>query len=418
MRILVSTPTFLPLVGGAQLGIHEIYRRVGRQHEVTILTPSLKRVPGKGYSVEGDYESENYTVRHILPAFEKAAPQLARGLRRTSLAYASELLATPRHHRPDVVNFHFASPQLGALMLVKWVHRVPTALSLVGRSDVLRLLSPAKRWYAKRAIASADAVIPNSTYYLGSDAASARAEVIPYGVDTTEFAPTRRSRGFREQLGLTEDHFVLFSVQRLTQVKRVDQLIRAMVPVVSREPKAVLVLAGKGQEEAPLRALVKQLRLHDNVRFLGYVEGSRLPECFASSDAFVFHSMLETFGIVFAQAMSCGLPIVAANTSCVPDVLTSRNGLLIAPFELEQFANAILTLIGSPTRAAEIGQHNRERALREFDWDSIASRYESVFDDLAAGRLSAGRGSCSAVLGPAGGTHEHGTTRAGPGGHA
>jgi glycosyltransferase involved in cell wall biosynthesis len=386
MRIVVSTPTFLPLVGGAQLGIHEIYDRVGARHDVTILTPSISRDPRKGYAGEDDYTSENYTVRRVMPAITGGAPLIARGLQRTSLPYAAELLCISRASRPDVINFHFATPQAGALMLAKRGLKVPTVLSLVGRSDVLRLLPAGKRRYVRAAIASADAVIPNSTYYLGGDLVSSRAQVIPYGVDTNEFSPARRTRRFRDELGLDADHFVLFSVQRLARVKRVDQLIHAMADVVPRNPRVVLVLGGKGNEESRLRVLVDQLGLHDNVRFLGYVEHGRLPDCFASSDAFVFHSMVETFGIVFAQAMAAGLPIIAANTSCVPDVLGADNGLLIEPFDRAAFAEAILTLAGRRSLAAEIGSHNRARAMREFDWSSIAARYEAVFERLQAGR--------------------------------
>jgi glycosyltransferase involved in cell wall biosynthesis len=386
MRIVVSTPTFLPLVGGAQLGIHEIYDRIGARHDVTIVAPSISRDPRKGYAGEDDYTSENYTVRRIAPTLAGAAPLIASGVRRTSLPYAAELLCISRRSRPDVVNFHFASPHAGALMLAKRILKIPTVLSLVGRTDVLRLLPARERWYLRAAIASADAVIPNSTYYLGEDLVSSRAEVIPYGVDTSEFSPARRARRFRDELGLDADHFVLFSVQRLARVKRVDQLIRAMADVVPLNSRVVLVLGGKGDEESRLRALVDQLGLADNVRFLGFVEHDRLPDCFASSDAFVFHSMVETFGIVFAQAMAAGLPIIAANTSCVPDVLGAESGLLVEPFDRAAFAEAILTLAGRRSLAAEIGSRNRARAIREFDWSSIAVRYEAVFERLQAAR--------------------------------
>jgi glycosyltransferase involved in cell wall biosynthesis len=386
MRIAVSTPTFLPLIGGAQLGIHEIYDRIGARHDVTILTPRLSREPAKGYATVEDYASERYAVRYLPPALDGPFPQLARGLRRTSLPYAAGLLRLSRESRFDLVNFHFAKPHAGAMLLARRVLKAPVALSLVGRSDVLRLQSRIERAYVKAAIASADAVIPNSAYYLGADAASTRAKVIPYGVDTDEFSPARRTRRLRARLGLGEERFVLFSVQRLARVKRVDQLILAMPQVVARDPRVVLVLAGKGEEERRLRKLVDELELGEHVRFLGYVEGARLPECFASSDAFVFHSMVETFGIVFAQAMSSGLPIVAADTSCVADVLGPENALLVRPFDQTAFADAILKLAADPRLSAEIGLRNRARAVRELDWRSIASRYESVFEGLVATR--------------------------------
>jgi glycosyltransferase involved in cell wall biosynthesis len=385
MRILVSTPTFLPVVGGAQLGIHEIYHRLGQTHEVTILTPHLPRHSLEGYGAQ-DYTSDNYEVRHIFPSLERALPHpVKRVLKRTSWLYTAELARTMRRARPDAINFHFVKPHGGALIAINKLYGVPTALSLVGRSDVIQQLSTSKRWYAKQVIDRADVVLPNSTYYLGSKINDPGVQIIPYGVDIDEFAPSRRQVGLRRELGFSDDHFVLFSVQRLTSVKRVDLLVRVMAEVVPQNPRVVLLVGGKGEEEPNLHTLVAELGLEDNVRFCGYIDSTRLPEYFASADAFVFHSLIETFGIVFAQAMASGLPIIAADTSCVSDVLSLDNGSLVTPFDTAAFAGAVLSLAENPETARRIGVHNRAQAVNDFNWDRIAAQYERALHDIAAG---------------------------------
>jgi glycosyltransferase involved in cell wall biosynthesis len=382
MRILVSTPTFLPVVGGAELGIHEIYKRLGREHDVTILTPRLPRQLLDEYGAR-DYTSDRYEVRRIFPELDRALPgTVSRILKRTSLLYAAELARIVRHERPDLINFHFIKPHGSALLLMRLLYGVPCVLSLVGRSDVVRLLNPPKRLYAQTVISQADLVLSNSTYYLRPDQSGPRFRVIPYGVDVDEFSPARRNTPLRQDLGLTDEHFLLFSVQRLAPVKRVDLLIRMMAEVVSRDPQVVLIIGGKGEEEAHLRQLVSDLDLRENVRFAGYIGSDLLPEYFASSDAFVFHSMMETFGIVFAQAMACGLPIVAADTSCIPDVLSSDNGFLVPPSDISAFADAVLTLAGNRELAKQIGDRNRARAVRELDWDLVTTRYEQALRNV------------------------------------
>jgi phosphatidylinositol alpha-1,6-mannosyltransferase len=387
MRIVVSTPTFLPIVGGAELGIHEIYNRLGRKHDVTILTPCLPQVLLDGYGAH-DYASDHYRVHHIFPSLEHRLPYIARrALKRTSFMYTAELALMMRNGRPDVINFHFVRPHGGALLAMDRLYGVPTVLSLVGRSDVVELLSPAERWYAENVIRRADAVLPNSTYYLGSHRTDPHVTIIPYGVDTDAFSASGGdSMRIRRQLGLTDENFVLFSIQRLAPIKRVDALIRMMAEVVPRDPRVVLIIGGQGEEDHELRRLTTELHLQENVRFAGYIDSEQLPEYFASSNAFVFHSMLETFGIVFAQAMAAGLPIVAANTSCVPDVLTSENGFLVEPFDTDAFAEAVLTLAGDRKLARKIGERNRAQAIREFDWDLIADQYEQVLLDTVAQR--------------------------------
>jgi glycosyltransferase involved in cell wall biosynthesis len=383
MRIIVSTPTFLPVVGGAQLGIHEIYRRIGENHDVTILTPRLPDHSLAGYGAQ-DYLSENYEVRYIFPTLERTLPYIARrSLKRTALLYMGELARIARSERPDVINFHFIKPHGSASVFIKRFYHIPVALSLVGRSDVVSLLSTPKRLYAEAVIKDADVVLPNSTYYLGPREYSSHVRVIPYGVDIEEFSPTRRSASLRHELGLADDSFLLFSVQRLASVKRVDMLIHAMAEIVPRNPRVVLLVGGKGEEEGNLRRLTVDLGLQDNVKFASYIDSARLPIYFASSDAFVFHSMMETFGIVFVQAMASGLPIVAANTSCVPDVLNSNNGSLVTPFDIIGFASAILALADNPDSTRRIADHNREQAVNEFDWDQIAAQYEQSLRDVA-----------------------------------
>jgi glycosyltransferase involved in cell wall biosynthesis len=385
MRILVSTPTFLPIVGGAEMGIHELYHRLGRNHEVTILTPQLPRHVLEHYGSD-DYSSDNYQVRYIAPVTDNTLSSLpTRILKRTSLLYTAQLTHLVRRERPDLLNFHFIKPHGSSLVLLRQLYGVPVVLSLVGRSDVLELLSPFKTLYANIVISRSDLILANSSYYLGADCTNPRLRVIPYGVDTTEFSPSRRRTSLRHELGIADDDFMLFTMQRLAPVKRVDALIKMMVEVVRNNPRVVLVIGGKGEEEASLRDLAHDLNLTSNVRFIGYVESDRLPTYFASSDAFVFHSVLETFGVVFAQAMASGLPIVAADTSCISHVLHDTNGFLVPPFDSPAFANAVLALANQRDLASRIGMHNRERAVQEFDWDLIASLYEQAIHDLIRG---------------------------------
>jgi phosphatidylinositol alpha-1,6-mannosyltransferase len=213
---------------------------------------------------------------------------------------------------------------------------------------------------------------------------SVNSELIPYGVDVSEFTPTQASSGLRELLNIGHNDIMLLCVQRLTSVKRVDMLLRMLAHVIGRHPEAVLVIVGQGPEEAKLKDLAQRLRLDSHVRFCGYVESSKLPSYYASADLFVFHSMLETFGIVFAQAMASGLPIVAASTSCVPYTIHDDNGVLVKPEDPQAFSQAVCLLIEDQEQRISIGATNRARAVQEFDWDMIAKKYEDVFERLVA----------------------------------
>jgi glycosyltransferase involved in cell wall biosynthesis len=375
LRILVSTPSFLPVVGGAELGIHELYTRIGQRHDVTVVTPPPRTKILEEYGAD-DYAQLSYRVERLMPMLDRVRPTiLMRALRRISLPYLLGLARIARRERVDVVNFHFVRPHGLALVGLRRLFRVPVVLSLVGRSDVLDLLSPPQRLYAKTVIANANEVTAISSYCGGSDR---KQLVIPYGVDTSEFSPDRRSEDLRREFGAGPDDLMLLTVQRLAPIKRVDILLQVMARVVAENPKAILVVGGRGEEESRLRSIARDLAIEENVRFIGFIGSDRLSACFASADVFVFHSLLETFGIVFAQAMASGLPIVAADTSCVPAVVYPQNGELVKPFDVQAFADAVLRLAADHELRRLIGVRNRARAVDEFDWGRIAAAYENV----------------------------------------
>lgn len=382
LRIVVSTPTFLPAVGGAELGIHEIYCRLARKHDVTIITP---RIRGGERSIDlGDYRGASYRVQHPISSIERVFPEIViKVMHRSGISYLLALISMRLRRRVDVINFHYIEPHGWALIVVRRLLGTPAVLSLVGRTDVLELLRRPRRLYARLVMACSDAVLPNSAYY-ARGVSSGRVEVVPYGVDTALFSPSKRDAELRRKLGVPEDGHLLLSVQRLASIKRVDVLISVMPRIVERDPRAILVLVGKGEEEASLRRLAEESGVTENVRFAGYVSSAQLPIYFASADIFVFHSMLETFGIVFAQAMAAGLPIVAASTSCVPDVVHEDNGALVRPFDVSAFSDAVLSLMDDPERRQTLAARNRQRAEDEFDWHLISERYQEILINAAA----------------------------------
>lgn len=367
-------------MGGAELGIHELYDRIGRDHEVVIVAPRPGDLdPG----VEIDHVSSHYSVERLLPELDRGPALLRKGVRRTPAAYLAELERVSRRFRPDVINPHFLMRQSGAAVAVSRQLGVPVAMSLVGRSDVIHRQPAWRRSWSRWVLSRVDAVFANSAYYLQGEPPSARVHVVPYGVELDAYSPTARSEAVREKYGLSKDDVGVLAVQRLQPVKRVDALIHATRIAVQQDPRIKLIVAGKGSEAERLKALAGDLGIADNVRFAGYVAEEDLPGLYASADLFAFHSLHETFGVVFAQAMASGLPVVAAATSCIPEVVHPSNGALIPPFDVAAMAEEWLRLAADASRRREIGAANRRRAEREFGWDDIADEYVRVM-----GRLS------------------------------
>jgi glycosyltransferase involved in cell wall biosynthesis len=387
MKILVVTHTFLPVVGGAEVGIHEIYNRIGKKHEVYILTPVLKNTILQQYGGEdGYYKKASYKVIHFDNIFKvpkKLYKFLGGLIPPFSLSMAIATLKYVKKIKPDVVNFCFFIHTGLAIIFLKIFTKIPVVLSLVGREDTLTDKAPLFwRIYLKFIIKISNVVVSISKYNLNNYNAK-NVYIIPYGTDINRFSSEASGPSIRQKFNLRDDQIVLFTLQRLSIEKRVDVVIKAMKHIVSEINDAILIVGGKGPEEEKLKKLTYKLGLQNNIIFAGYIPEQELPYYFSCCDLFVFHSTFETFGVVFAQAFASGKPVVSVRNTAIPEIVEDgKDGLLVDTFDSKGLAGAVLSLIKDKNLYEEMKKNVRRKAENFYDWDKIAERYEKIFIDL------------------------------------
>ena len=375
MHVAILTHTFFPVVGGAEVGIHEIAARLARRDEVTVVTSmsSAYRDPFASASQVGE-RAEDYEVLRYEPVLTRPS-RWSRAVQLASLRELRVLRALHRRHPIDVVNVHFAAPYGLIALWARFALHVPVVVTLIGRSDVARDLSPAMRRHLRMGLRFATATTQITGYCLqGFPYRGSPAVEVPYGVDVERYRAAR-ARPKRS------DVVRLITVQRLSPAKRVDAVIHVMAELERRAPgRFRLSIVGQGSEQAALERLAAELSV-SSIDFLGFLDEDDLAIELASSDLFVTHTMSETFGVVFAEAMASSLPIVAARSSSVPFVVEDGvNGRLVEPFDYRGFADAVEELADSPERRGEIRVRNRREAEMRYDWEHIADRFREVLD--------------------------------------
>lgn len=126
------------------------------------------------------------------------------------------------------------------------------------------------------------------------------------------------------------EKFVFFSCGNLVPGKRFDLLLKAYAALPQNVRQiSCLRIAGEGPERQTLEELTKDLQIERQVYFLGRVDNRQLPMWYAQSDCFVLASDFETFGVVYIEAMACGLPVIATRCGGPEDFVLPENGLLI-----------------------------------------------------------------------------------------
>jgi len=214
-------------------------------------------------------------------------------------------------------------------------------------------------------------------------------EVWGRGVDVELFHPTKRSTPLRESLGLAEK-FVFIHVGRLAAEKNVHVVLDAFRQARELLPRGSvhLLVAGNGPAELDLRR-----RAPESVTFLGNLDRqNRLPDTYASADAFVFASLTETLGLVVLEAMASGLPVVAVAAGGVVDHLRDEdNGLAVPPAGLTTMTNGLkermVRLARDPALRRSLALAAR-RTAEGRSWQCELDRLEQSYREVHAAWLT------------------------------
>lgn len=214
-------------------------------------------------------------------------------------------------------------------------------------------------------------------------------KVIPTGVDTRTAASGRRDP-WRRRLQIDADAVVIGHVGRLAPEKNLPLLTEALARCLSRTPQAQALIVGDGPSRDEMHRIFNASRVGHRVHFTGKLTGRSLLDAYAAMDGFAFASQSETQGMVLAEAMAAGNPVVALDASGVREIVRDRhNGrLLPADAGAEPLARALTQMARNNNLRGEWRDHARTTA-QAFDREVCARRaldYYAELTDSARGQ--------------------------------
>lgn len=148
-------------------------------------------------------------------------------------------------------------------------------------------------------------------------------------------------------------------VGELTPRKGVDLLIRAFARLLKTVPEALLTLVGKGVDKESLELLTRTMGCENSVVFQGSIPYESVPKEMVKHDVFVLPTRLDVFGLVVAEAVACGLPVICSRYAGVANDLVKKNGMIVNPENLDEMALAMEKMARNPqmrTRMAKFGK--------------------------------------------------------------
>lgn len=186
----------------------------------------------------------------------------------------------------------------------------------------------------------------------------------------------------REKWGITAPY--ILNVGGFSRRKNLVGLLRVFQRIITKLPdgcQLVLVGGPGGGSYEELRLLVERLGLEGRVSFPGFVPIESMPYLYSGAEVFVYPSLYEGFGLPPLEAMACGVPVVAARSSSIPEVV-GDGGLLYDPYDEEELSEALLRIMLDETLREELaGRGHQQQA--QFSWAKAATETWMVYQALA-----------------------------------
>jgi phosphatidylinositol alpha-1,6-mannosyltransferase len=206
--------------------------------------------------------------------------------------------------------------------------------------------------------------------------------ILPNTVDTEYFSPGLPDPTLVRRWGL-EGRRVIMTLARLEareRYKGIDEIIDVLPGLTTEFPNLLYVIAGDGSDRARLETKVRERGLGAHVRFTGYVPESEKRDLYRATDVFAMPGHGEGFGIVYLEAMACGIPVIASTMDGSREaVREGMLGLMVNPGDPTALRDTIRTALGKPKGAVPAG-------LDYFDLPHFRERAHTFIDRLRAAR--------------------------------
>jgi len=195
-------------------------------------------------------------------------------------------------------------------------------------------------------------------------------------VDTTRFAP-RTDRSCSKEQFVKKGERLLLHISNFRPSKCVTDVVRVFA-AVRREVPSRLLLVGDGPERVPSREAADELGVTKWIRWLG--QRDAVEEVMGCADLFILPSRNESFGLAALEAMSSGVPVIAAASEGLPELIRNgETGYLLPVGDVEGMARRSIEVLSDAKRHAAMGEVSRRVAIEQYNVEKIIPTYEDFY---------------------------------------
>jgi glycosyltransferase involved in cell wall biosynthesis len=268
---------------------------------------------------------------------------------------------------------------VAALLALKL--KCPMALTLHG----VEAWRPHRSVFVRRLVGQVDVVwavsrCTQDRFTAWSGFPSEACEIVPNAIDLDHYQPGPRNAVLVRRYGLAARKVImtLCRLQVDERYKGVDEVLEIMPDLIVRDPTLTFVIAGDGDDRGRLESKAASLGLNDHVVFTGFVSEAEKVDHYRLADAFVMPGWGEGFGIVYLEAMACGVPVLVSTLDGSREaVLDGRLGRLVDPRRPAELEAAIVEVLNAP--------HGVPPGLAHFALPTFHARVSAAVRNMVVG---------------------------------
>ncbi len=388
MRILYVTPAYKPYLGGVERVLEQVSQRVVDQpdvDDVAVLTTKydFNSTPPRYRGGLADCER----LEGIVVYRKHFRPQALPGFYHFPAGLFADVGDVVEEFRPDVVHFLFSEwyaanewifrqTRSNAHIFTYFYHPYEGLWAAPMRSSIRRLC---------RSVDYVHVVSEFAARHVSTDAGVPPARIRVTSLGVSRLAPPPSPAEPRDR----KDALSILSVGRLSRSKGQLDLVRCFARLVAdvERPLRLVLVGGDGGEREAITSFVRNSNLELAVEIAGYVGEDELERYYSEADVFCLLSTVEAYGLVFLEAASHGLPIVAYGLEPVRQVLTA-GALLAEPGSWEQAETHLRRLLRDDALRVRLSEEARAVYDAHPTWDDVAAELVSLYREAVLGGAS------------------------------
>jgi glycosyltransferase involved in cell wall biosynthesis len=393
MRVLMATNTYLPHVGGVANAVDRMVRSLRQLgHEVIVVAPGdsltapihadrqgVIRVPAVPSVAGSDFALPLPTSKRLNDVIAAFDPHIIHAHHQFSLGKAA-LNAARLLGKPIVVTVHtFLENMTGSF-------KVPIKMSLtaqIAKSAISFLGASTLPIFFENACDAVLAPTDSAARLLRERGVTAPIYVTPSGIDVGVYANPNGAI-VRKKQAIEPGAFVVGHVGRLSKEKNLGFLAKGMAKFLAASGDARAIIVGSGPCLREMDAIFRAHRVAARVRWLGVQRGQALADAYGAMDVFAFASVIETQGLVLAEAMAAGAPVIALDGPGTRDIIRSgMNGQLVTKLDPESFAEALLDWSQLPPQVVRCRKRDARETGASYALELTTRRLVTVYEQVA-----------------------------------